>query len=235
MTLQAQQIVSLATQIARVPGFTAQAGQLLNLILSDLCQTYDLAINLTTTTVTLVSQSGSGPYALPDNYLRMAKNEVVYDVNGAQYVMISIDLSEYDALDQNPGINNYPEYFATDTSASPPSLFVWPPPSGAFVVTIRYFQQRADIVTPQSSTTVPWFPNTDYLVTRLAGELMKITDDARAPAFLDEGATGAQGILKRFLKLQADDNGRAKTVTLDRRRFGSPYSKAPDTKKIGWS
>ena len=72
-------------------------------------------------------------------------------------------------------------------------------------------------------------------MTRLAGELMKITDDARAPQFLDLSPTGAQGILKRFLNLQADDQGRAKTVTLDRRRFGTPYSNVPDTKLIGWS
>ena len=44
MALQAQQIVSLALQIAKCTGFTSQAGQLLNAILSELCQTYDLVV-----------------------------------------------------------------------------------------------------------------------------------------------------------------------------------------------
>ena len=240
MALQAQQIVSLATQIARCPGFTSQAGQLLNMILSDLCQTYDLAINLTTATITLssgqgvgVANIGSGPYTLPADYLRLAKNELFYSVSGTSYVMINIDLAEFDALTQTPGLSNYPEYWATDLSVTPPVMYVWHPAGGSYVKTLRYYQQKADIATPESSTTVPWFPNTDYLVTRLAGELMKITDDQRSSGFLGEGP-GAQGVLKRFLLLQSDDECRAKTVTLDRRRFGTPYSKVPDTKTIGW-
>ena len=44
MALQAQQIVALATQIAKVPGYTLQAGQMLNMILADLAETYDLEV-----------------------------------------------------------------------------------------------------------------------------------------------------------------------------------------------
>ena len=43
MSLTSAQIVTLACENARCPGFTSQAGQLLKSILSDLCQTYDFA------------------------------------------------------------------------------------------------------------------------------------------------------------------------------------------------
>ena len=44
MALQAQQIITLAVQKAGAPGFLLQAGQLLNSILGDLCETYDLDV-----------------------------------------------------------------------------------------------------------------------------------------------------------------------------------------------
>jgi hypothetical protein len=234
LALTSQQIVTLATQAAKATGFTSQAGQLLNMILSDLCQTYDLAVALGTNDVTFTTGLGSGPYPLPSDYLRMANNEVFYYVDQVPYVMVNIDLSEFDALVQQPGISTYPENFATDPSQSPPAIYVWPPPAGSYVTTIRYYRQMPDITTPETSSTVPWFPNQDYLLTRLTGELMKITDDERAPMFLGEGPSGAQGILKRYLELQADDEGRAATVKLDRRRFGSSFNRLPNTKTLGW-
>jgi hypothetical protein len=42
--LTAAQIVTLACQIAKAPGMTAQAGQLLNMILAELCQDYDFQV-----------------------------------------------------------------------------------------------------------------------------------------------------------------------------------------------
>jgi hypothetical protein len=44
VALTSAQLVTLSTQIARAPGYTSQAGQLLNAILSDLAQTYDFAL-----------------------------------------------------------------------------------------------------------------------------------------------------------------------------------------------
>ena len=44
MALTAAQIVSLACQAAAAPGYTTQAGELLNVILADICQTYDLDV-----------------------------------------------------------------------------------------------------------------------------------------------------------------------------------------------
>jgi hypothetical protein len=242
LALTSAQIVTQALAIARAPGFTTLAGQWLNLILAELCETYDFAVALQTGTITLSTgggppptpSQGSGPYSLPANYLRMANNEVWYYVNLTPYVMVSIDLSEFDALVQQAGISNYPEYFATDISQSPPVMYVWPPSGGSYTLNIRYYSQIADITTPETSAAIPWFPQQNYLITRLAGEMMKITDDQRYSEFLGDGPNGAQGILNRYLKLQADDEGRAKTVKLDRRRFGTSFNRVPNTKISGW-
>lgn len=247
MPLQAQQIVALALQDASAPGYTSQGGQLLNVILQELCQTYDLDAakgtysfnfnpGLITTNVYPNVTPGGGPYPLPSDYLRMVdEKDAIWFLQGVPYPMIPCDLSEYDNLVQQAGLQSYPYIFATDMSQSPPNLLVWPPASGAYPCTIRYRRQMPDIVSPESSTTVPWFPNTQYLRTRLAGEVMKITGDDRWKDFLGDGPFGAQGILERFLQLKDDTSDRAQTVKLDRRRFRTNISRLPNTKTVGWA
>ena len=44
MPLTAAQICTKAASIARVPGFTSQAGDYLNVVLSELCQNYDFDV-----------------------------------------------------------------------------------------------------------------------------------------------------------------------------------------------
>ncbi len=236
--MDAQTICSLARQIAKCPDFKTQSGQLLNSVLSDLCQTYDFdVIRKTDTSVTLGTATGSGPYALPSDLLRARINEVFYTINGVKYVMISLELWQYDALVQQAGINNFPQSYVIDVSAQDnalPVLLVWPPASGAYPLTIRYQPQMPDITTPETSTSTPWFPNSNYLITRLAGELMKITNDDRANAYLGDGAQGAEGILRKYLALKDDPEGHTKQVQLDRRYFGKSFSRLPNTKQIGW-
>ena len=234
------------------------AGEFLNAVLSELCQTYDLVQALGTTQILLnPSQGGdfnldfssdfslgtfilpgSGPYPLPTDYLRMACNEAIYMVYGVPYVMVNIDLAEFDQLVQQAGINNYPQQFATNPADAlldgNASMYVWPPSGGSYLTQLRYWRQMPDIPTPESSSAIPWFPNDNYLLTRVAGEMMKVADDARWEKFLGEGPSGAQGILNRYLKLQSDDEGRAMTVKLDRRRFGQNFSRLPNTKTLGW-
>ena len=74
MALTAAQIVARACEIAKVPGYTQQAGQYLNMVLSDLCQDYDFQVarrtyyfNMNPGLVAQVGSSvfGSGPYNLP--------------------------------------------------------------------------------------------------------------------------------------------------------------------------
>lgn len=239
MALDAQTICETARQIAKCPGYETQSGNLLNMILADLCQTYDFdVIRKTDTSITLSTATGSGPYTLSSDYLRARINEVFYTIQGVKYVMVSMELWEYDALVQQGGINNFPQCFATDTSLqsgnSTPVLYVWPPASGAYPLTIRYQPQMPDITTPESSSTVPWFPNQNYLITRLAGELMRIVDDDRYAAYLGDGAQGAEGILRKYLEMKDDKEGHAQRVELDRRNFGKSFNRLPNTKLVGW-
>ena len=243
MPLTAAQICTLARQEAKCPGFLAQSGQLLNAVLQDLCQDYDLDAALGTNTFTFNSGTGngSGPYALPADYLRTqvidGKDEMFYTINGVPYPMIQFTKAEYDWCVQTPGFASYPYNYATDLSQSPPKLFVWPPASGSYPVTQRYYKLMPDIATPETSATVPWFKNTQYLIRSVAGRLMGLTGDSRQAEYLGEGPQapfGAGTILNTYLKNIADREGAAKTVGLDRRRFGRPFDRLKNTKTIGW-
>ena len=255
MPLPASQIVSLACEAARCPGFTAQGGQLLNTILSDLCQTYDFdttkqtfAFNLPTATINSLGQAYQN---LPANYLRGIKYECFYVISGVPYPLIPVDLGEFDMLVEQAGLANFPVFYATDMSLSgvtnspigsggaavPVALF-WQVPSGGYPATIRYYSQMPDIVTPETSSTVPWFPNQTYLITELAGRLMQLTDDERANSFLssdeDRNPQGSAVMLRRYLQQKDDQSTRTKTVALDRRRFGTSFDRLRNTKTIGW-
>lgn len=252
MALTSAQIIARACAIAKVPGWTSQGGQYLNAVLSELVQNYDFQLmrktasfnfNLQLVDPTGLFQLGSGPYQLPADFLRCQdEDSVFWTLNGVRYPMVPIDLSQFDMTVQQAGNQAYPYWFATNlslgdeaaASATGPVAYVYPPPSGAFPVTVRYFAQPADIATPETSAVVPWFPNTNYLITRVAGELMKEADDTRWQAFLGEGPEGAQGILSRYLKMKDDHNNRATSVKMDRRRFGPAFSALPNTKTIGW-
>lgn len=241
MTQTAAQICELARQIAKVPGFAAQSGQFLNLVLSDLCQNYNLEVNRVTDTFnmnTTVPATGAPANALSSDWLRSLKDDVFYTILGVNYFPIQDDQAQFDKHVLTSGLQGYPQNFFVDTSVSPSQMYFWPPPSGAFPVTARYFKQRADIVTPETDTSVPWFPNQSYLVTSVAGCLMQIADDDRADGFLgdddDRYPQGAGTILRKYLKMQGDTSASVKRVTLDRQLFGSGFSRLPNTKTIGW-
>lgn len=244
MALTAAQICSLALQDAKAPGYTSQAGQLLNVILQELSQTYNFdqargfyQFNFNPSLIQVVNPNviaGGGPYNLPADYLRADRDDVFWTLQGVPYIMVPIDLAQFDLTVQQAGLQSYPRWYATDLSQTPPVMYVWPPPSGAYPVTVRYRRQMPDIATPETSTSVPWFPNTQYLRTRLAGELMKITDDQRYSDFLGDSPNGAQGILNRYLRLKDDEQNRSQVVSLDRRRFGRQFSNLPSTKTVGW-
>jgi hypothetical protein len=245
LALQAQQIINLALQIAKAPGYTAQAGQLLNTILSELCQTYDFEVirktfnfNFNTSaTDALGYQPGCGPNLMPADYLRAEKDEAFFNISGTIYKMINVDQTMFDAFVQSPGNQSYPTFFYVDVAQSPPAMYVYWPAGGAYAATVRYFPQMPDIATPETSSTVPWFPNTNYLIRRVAGEVMLLTDDDRAPAFLgdsdEQTPQGAGVILRKYLTMKDDPNSRVKTVALDRRLFKAPTT-LKNTKIVGW-
>ena len=235
MPLQAQQLVSLACQEAKCPSWTSQAGQKLNLILNELCS-YDMDV---IRGAYLFSFNGStGPYPLATDWLRANREDVFYTIDGVKYFMTPIELAEYDALIQQAGLNSYPQNYAVDNSQTTvaslgaPQMYVWPPANGAYPVTARYFRQMPDITTPETSSTIPWFPSQLYLQRRLTGEMMLMSGDDRAGVFLGgqsrDGFLGAQAILDRYLKTEGDEV--PKTVTLDRRRFGPRWGALRDTK-----
>lgn len=241
MPLTAAQICTRAAQIARVPGFLTQAGDSLNVVLQELCQDYDFALARKTYQFNFntgqLNSSGQAFQDFPADFLRAIRNECFYYISGVPYPMIPLDLSEFDMLVQQSGVQNFPVFFYVSMSDTPPRAFFWMPPSGAYAVTVKYFAQMPDIATPSTSAMVPWFPNQNYLITRVAGELMKDSDDERATAYLsdqDQHPGGAGTILRKYLQMKDNKGDRAQTVELDRRRFGRSFDRLRNTKQIGW-
>lgn len=239
MSLTAAQIVTLATQAAKCPGYLGQAGQLLNVILQELAQTYDFDVakgiyqfnfNTTLSGSNANLLPGSGPYPLPSDYLRAEPGDVFWTLLGVPYQLTNISLQQLDMTVQQAGIQTYPYWYATDMSQSPPVMYVYPPPSGAYPVTVRYRRQMSDIATPETSPTVPWFPNTQYLRTRLTAELMRLTDDSRAGEMLAE----SESILRKYLEMKDDSEDRTINVRLDPQRFGKGFNRLKQTKVVGW-
>lgn len=245
MALTAAQIVTLACQDAKCPGFVAQGGQFLNASLQDLCQNYDLDAALGTFIFTFnsVTGNGSGPYTLPADFLRTqvkdGKDEFFYTINGVPYPLIQVTKAEYDWLVQTPGFSSYPYNYATDLSQTPAQLFVWPPASGGYPCTMRYYKLMPDIVTPETSATVPWFKNTMILQRDVAGRLMGLTGDSRQAEYLGDDEQryplGVGTLLNKYLKNVEDREGAVHTVGRDRRRWGRPFDQLKNTKNIGWA
>lgn len=251
MALTASQIITLAGQISKVPGFTSQAGQLLNAIQAELCQEHDFDIAKGTYNFTLtpaVARVGnlnavlaSGPFTLPADYLRAKIGDVLYFPNGLTsfpFRLTPIDLEEFDSLVQQAGFQNFPSYWATDMSQSPPIAYVWPPASGAYPAMVRYYRQMPDIATPETSSAVPWFPNQQFLITELSGRLMQLAGDDRWEAFLSGNEemhpSGSRVLLRRYLQMKDDKSNRTQHVTLDKRRFGPQRSNLPASKIFGY-
>jgi len=243
MALTSAQIVALAVQDAAAPGYVAQAGQLLNVVLQNLCENWNFdaakgtqVFNFNTQTTTNPAlypnvQPGGGPYPLNADFLRMVdEKDTMWFLNGVPYPMIPCDLSEYDNEVQQAGNQSYPFVFATDVSQQPANLLVWPPASGAYQAMVRYYRLMPDITTPETSAVVPWFRNTNYLRVQLAAELMGTTDDTRREEWLNR----AEKILLNYLRMKDDNTDRAQTVKLDRRRFRNNFSSLRSTKTIGW-
>ena len=257
MPLSSAQIIALAVQDARVPGMTAQAGQIMNMVLADLCQDYDFSVARNTYQFNFnagqINSGGQAYQNFPADYLRGIRNECFYVISGVPYPMIPLDLNEFDMLVQQAGLQNFPVFFTVDmarngstnspvvgvpgTLGVPVALF-WMIPSGNYPATVRYYAQMPDIATPETSSTVPWFPNQAYLRRRIAGELMALSDDERMPSFLSSDAdmhpNGAGVILRHYLQMKDDKENRVQQVKLDRRRFGESFDRLRNTKLIGW-
>ena len=225
--LTAAQIVSQACQICKAPGFTSFGGVSLNLVLQDLVLHRDLKVNRTTTTIT-VSSGTNGPFNLQSDYLRTY--DLFFEQNGLPFFLVPISTQQYDQEFKDPSIANYPYEFATDLTpmaADPetgiPLLYIYPQSSGSLTLTHRYMIRRAEITTPESSTTVPWFVDQDYLIHATSIRLMKITDDQRYDKFVAD----AEEMLRTHLIMEGDEQQVVKEVKLDARRFRLRRSLVP--------
>ncbi len=240
MALTSAQMISLACQKAKVPGMTAQAGQILNSILLELAQDYDIPACLFTTTIVVNSNStpnnGVGPYNLPANYLRMAVDELTYSIDQIPYLMTQITLAQMDIQINVAGAANFPDRFASDVSVNNPVpfLYIYPPPNMLITLQLRYYGTQPDITSPEASSTIPWFPSQSYLNARLLGELYALNSKPEmASMYLGDGPVGAAGILRRWLQLQGDREMTGSSIVMDRRFFGGGGQRFPPSKVTG--
>lgn len=214
--LTSAQIVTVALQIAKCPGFTQQGGQQLNLALNDLVLHRDLKLNRVKASIT--AQAGSnGPFSLEADYLRTY--DLFYTVNNFPYFLFPLSQEEYDQLFKDPSIANYPYCYTTDLTnqavQTAGNLYIFPQSNSLLTLTHRYMINRADIATPESSAAVPWFPDQDYLIHATALRLMKITDDQRQESFKAEG----ENMLRTHIIMEGDEQQVVKSIRLDPQRF----------------
>jgi len=236
VALQAQQLVNLACQIAKTPAYVLQAGQFLNMMLSDLAQLNDFELSrglwqIDTGAPTGFSPTTGQPYFnLASDHLRVLKDGVFYLISGVPYTLIQYSLSDFDQLIVTQGFTSQIVFYAVDDSFSPPQMYFWPPPNASYQVDVRYAKLRPDIATPETSTTVPWFPEQNYLLDELTARMMAVANDDRMDSFHKKAAD----ILRKWLTIQRDNESYVNTVTLDRRKFSTPFSQLKNTKQVGF-
>ena len=243
MAQTAAQICATACNIAGAPSYLAIAGQALNEVLADICQTQDFDYARGTFNFNFVPGmistlpsfpqvvQGGGPYNLPADWLRARYGDVMFFDQGVPHRLIAVDMDQFDMQVQQAGLMSYPLLYATDLSleySAVPVMVVYNPPNSNYPVMARYQRLMPDIATPETSATVPWFPYTKYLVEATAAGVMRETDDERWQSFELKAAS----TMDRILRLANDNSNRAKTVKLDPRRFGPDINNLPLTKQI---
>lgn len=220
-SLSAAQICTEARTVAKCPGFSAQSGRALNLTLDDLLLKRNVKINRYSGSIAVTSGT-NGPFNLPADYLRTY--DLFYTVDNQPYFLTPVEMGYYDAIFKDPSVATYPYLYATDLqpqAATPdtgiPLLYIYPASTSALTLTHRYFLRRPNISTPETSASVPWFPDQDYLIHATAMRLMKLTDDARYEKFKDDG----ESMLRDHLLMEGDEQGVVHEVKLDPLRFRS--------------
>lgn len=223
MPYSSSELVSLACQITKQPGFLVQCGKFLNMILSDYCQTIEDQDTIRQTTIIQVGAAGAS-YSLPSNHLRT--REVFYLVNGEPFYLNQIPLEDYDQLFVGPGVDNYPQSFTIKVEDVPHSILFWPPPAIPLSVSVRYQPQLTDISSPESSSVIPWFPNQRILLRDLCVDMLMLGDDTQRKEDLQRDVTK---MMNRYLIMDDDKEGYSRSVKLDRRQF-RPRDNYPPSK-----
>jgi hypothetical protein len=232
MPLSSQQIVTLACSVAKVPGYTVQGGQYLNIVLRELWMHRDLKVNRVTQSIS-VTANANGPFNLEADYARTY--DLFYLQNNLPYFLHPVEMETYDAEFKDPSISNFPYEYATDlstqaqiASGSTGQIFIYPQSSGLIVLTHRYMVKQPDITAPETSPVTPWFEDQDYLIKATAYRLFDITDDSRRESF----ASSLTEMLRTHLIMQGDEQPIVHAVKLDPRRFHGNRSVRP-TKVTG--
>jgi hypothetical protein len=89
---------------------------------------------------------------------------------------------------------------------------------------MRYLPQQQVISAPETNSAVPWFPGQLYMITRLAAEVMMVSDDTRRDAFIKQ----AEALLSKFMTMGDDDRENyVRQVKLDPRSFRTGSSSRP--------
>lgn len=239
MAQTAQQLVADCCSICKCPAFTAQAGRFLNTLLGDLAQCYDFPSNRQTNVFNIGPNAGNGyntsfyVLALPAGVTYLRTKEVFYNVSGTIFFLDQIAIADYDKLFQGTGISNYPYWYTVNTepglTGGSPQMAFYPPPNLSLQPTIRSIFQPNDIVTPESSSSIPWFPDQRYIKTQLCADLMQLTGDQRKTQFDSD----AMKMLNAYSKLVDDKENYATVVKLDRTKFRSTSDLKP-TKTTGF-
>ena len=236
MALQSQQLVSLACNTAKAPGYLSLAGQHLNMILQELAQLNDFELSRALLVINAGAPAGYTTtsnlpyYNLAPDHLHILKDGVFYEVNGVPYLMIQKTLSQMDQMISTPGFTAQLLYYAVDDSTTPSQIMFWPPANAPYAVNVRYARQIPDITTPESSATIPWFPLQSYLLMELTARMMELANDDRADGFHAK----ADRKLSKWLAMQRDIESSTYRVELDKNRFSTGYNLLPNTKTVGW-
>lgn len=232
MPQTSQQIVALACSVAKCPGYIVQGGQYMNIVLQDLWMHYDLKVNRVTQPL-VVQAATNGPFNLEVDYARTY--DMFYLQNGLPYFLHPVSAEEFDQEFKDPSISNYPYEYQTDlstqaqvASGTAGLVYIYPQSSGQITLTHRYMVQQPDITSPQTSTVVPWFADTDYLIKAIAYRLFDITGDDRRESFMKSCAD----MLRTHLIMEGDEQAIVKSVKLDPRVFRGNRSVKP-TKVTG--
>ena len=230
----AQTLVSLACQICNAPGRLTQAGQALNLILANYALTLDLD-TIRLTTILNIGPQTTIPYfyQLPSNYLRAY--DVFYNVLGQPFYVTQMELKDLDQAYTAEGIDNYPQQYATDISTSPPqgsypTMAFYPPPAVPLAVTVRYRPTSLDIPNPETSSTIPYYPDQLSLLKELCIMVGDIAGgDGREPRWEKE----VERRMRKYLIMDDDKEGYSEVVRLDPRSFRR-NTNLPPSKKLGF-
>lgn len=235
MPLSSSQICTLVAQITKQSGRESLIGQQLNMLLNHYCHIYDLDFIQKTAVLQVNPPVVTDPYnikkgyELPSDYLRA--RQVFYNLQGNIIDMGQISLETYNDMFAGQGTLSYPDCYATDPSKNPKLMYFWPPVGFPITVTIYYRPLMPDIVSPESSSVIPWYTDQRGLVTDLCAEACKLSDDTtRKNDFMSE----AEERMRKFFTTGDDDKeGYAQQVKLDTKAWRNNRVLKP-TKNIPW-